>query len=112
MSRIEKGLHEHFASNPTEQTPAASSAGANRAGSARGQGGAAQPPFAKVNGVNPGSPASAAGLEIGDRIWKFGDADWLNNDKLAKVAQIVQQHEGVGTTSTIPDRTDSYSNRW
>ena len=34
-------------------------------------------------------------MRTGDRIQKFGEADWLNNDKLRKVAEIVAQNEGV-----------------
>lgn len=55
------------------------------------------PPFAIVNSVVPASPADEAGLKAGDKIRKFGSADWINHEKLSKVADIVQRHEGVRT---------------
>ena len=53
-------------------------------------------PFAKVNSVVPGSPADQAGLKAGDTIRSFGDVNWLNHERLSKVAEAVQQNEGVG----------------
>lgn len=52
-------------------------------------------PFAKVNSVVEGSPADIAGLKAGDRIRRFGTANWMNHEKLAKVAEVVQGSEGV-----------------
>lgn len=52
-------------------------------------------PFAKVNSVVPGSPADEAGLKAGDWIRKFGDVNWLNHEKLNKVAETVQRNQGV-----------------
>ena len=52
-------------------------------------------PFAKVNSVIPGSPADDAGLKAGDRIRKLGDVNWLNHEKLSKVAETVQRNQGV-----------------
>lgn len=51
-------------------------------------------PFAKVNTVTAGSPASEAGLRVGDRILRFGDVDWRNHEKLSRVAATVQGSEG------------------
>ena len=53
-------------------------------------------PFAKVNSVVPGSPADAAGLKAGDRVRRFGEVNWLNHEKLSKVAETVQRNQGVG----------------
>ena len=98
MSRIELGLHEHHAayqaSNPSPALE--SSQGATRNGAAATNQGSAGTPFAKVNSVAPGSPADHAGLKAGDRIRKFGDVDWLNHEKLGKVAETVQRNQGVG----------------
>ena len=52
-------------------------------------------PFAKVNSVEPNSPSAEAGLKVGDRVCTFGDADWLNHEKLARVARLVAGSEGV-----------------
>lgn len=54
-------------------------------------------PFAKVNSVVPGSPADDAGLKTGDRIRNFGDINWLNHEKLSKVAETVQKNQGVSS---------------
>jgi 26S proteasome regulatory subunit N4 len=95
MDKIEKGLHEHHAelqrsgaldkpdpatasvTAPAVQTPAAP-----------------ETPFAKVNSVEPGSPANEAGLKAGDKIRRFGSAIWSNHASLQKVGQEVQQNLG------------------
>jgi 26S proteasome non-ATPase regulatory subunit 9 len=56
---------------------------------------AAATPFAKVNSVVAGSPADQAGLRVHDLVTRFGNATWLNHDKLSKVAEVVSQNEGV-----------------
>ncbi|OJJ73282.1 hypothetical protein ASPBRDRAFT_28537 [Aspergillus brasiliensis CBS 101740] len=95
MSHLEKGIHNHFANLQRAQTTAQSGtngtsgsqpnvAGNNTSGL----------PFAKVNSVVPGSPADQAGLRVGDTVREFGSANWLNHERLSKVAEIVQQSEG------------------
>lgn len=99
MSKIERGLHEHHASYQASNPSTASTSsrqGARRTGDAATDQGLAGTPFAKVNSVVPGSPADHAGLKAGDRIRKFGDVDWLNHEKLSKVAETVQRNQGVG----------------
>ncbi|KAL8649724.1 MAG: hypothetical protein Q9226_005460 [Calogaya cf. arnoldii] len=91
MSRIEDGLHDHHAqarSVPAQPTGSASHAPAATANSL-------EAPFAKVNSVVAGSPAEDAGLRAGDKIRRFGDVDWINNEKLSKVAETVQRNEGA-----------------
>ena len=103
MSKIELGLHEHHAlyqaSNPSHASD--SSQGSGRNGNAATTQGLESTPFAKVNSVVPGSPADEAGLKAGDLIWKFGDINWLNHEKLSKVAQTVQRNQGVGLCVTF-----------
>lgn len=102
MARIEKHIHEHFASlaegaADAEIAPASSSADAasrdepalrdyvpERLGD----------PFAKINTVAPGSPAASAGLQPGDLIRNFGYVDAANHDQLKKVAECVQASAG------------------
>ncbi|RAL03850.1 putative 26S proteasome non-ATPase regulatory subunit Nas2 [Aspergillus ibericus CBS 121593] len=97
MSHLEKGIHNHFANLQRAQTAAPSS---GNIGATSGPGhnasdtGATGMPFAKVNSVVPGSPADQAGLRVGDTIRGFGGANWLNHERLSKVAEIVQQSEG------------------
>lgn len=95
MSKIELGLHEHHASNQASNPPSGSSQGAMRGGSAATDQALIDTPFAKVNSVVPRSPADDAGLRAGDRIRKFGDVNWLNHEKLSKVAETVQRNQGV-----------------
>lgn len=47
------------------------------------------PPFAAVNSVAPDSPASAAGLEPGDLILRFGTVDASNHHDLRAVGELV-----------------------
>ncbi|KAI4267781.1 MAG: hypothetical protein LQ337_008186 [Flavoplaca oasis] len=90
MSRIEDGLHNHHAqarSLSTSQPASAPHAPTTSASSL-------EAPFAKVNSVVAGSPAEDAGLKAGDKIRRFGDVDWINHEKLSKVAETVQRNEG------------------
>lgn len=91
MSKIEVGLHEHHAS---AQAAAAASPAATRAAQAQAAQNTIEAPFAKVNSVVPSSPAETAGLKAGDKITRFGSANWMNHEKLSRVAQTVQQNEG------------------
>lgn len=90
MAKIEKAVHAQFASQPTQAQASASSSTARQTETTQ-----ADTPFAKVNSVVANSPAADAGLQAGDKVARFGPATWLNHDKLAKVAQIVSQSEGV-----------------
>ena len=115
MSRIEAGLHAAHAAaknSPSEPDAAAEHARASGAGGSAsaassaprpGAGGSgeaevddfAAPAFARVNSVVARSPADEAGLQAGDEVRRFGDVDWTNHEKLAKVASLVQRSEGV-----------------
>ncbi|KAJ6157889.1 hypothetical protein N7470_005481 [Penicillium chermesinum] len=84
MTHLEKGLHAHFAQLQNTQ-------GATTNGTTPGAPGR---PFAKVNTVEPGSPADQAGLKPGDLVRGFGNVHWLNHERLSKVAEVVRQNEG------------------
>lgn len=56
-------------------------------------GSAIEPPFAKVNTIAPNSPADQAGMQLGDKVTKFGSVNWTNHERLGRVAQVVQQNE-------------------
>lgn len=43
---------------------------------------------------------------VGDKIQKFGDADWLTHEKLARVAQIVGRSEGMPIGVTLLRKKD------
>ncbi|PYH46917.1 putative 26S proteasome non-ATPase regulatory subunit Nas2 [Aspergillus saccharolyticus JOP 1030-1] len=109
MSLLEKGIHDHFASLQRAQTTAPSDGSANNTqtgqasatsnGDSRSE--AAGVPFAKVNSVVAGSPADQAGLKAGDTVRSFGSVNWLNHERLSKVAQVVQQNEGRAVTVAV-----------
>ncbi|KIX94857.1 uncharacterized protein Z520_09547 [Fonsecaea multimorphosa CBS 102226] len=98
MDKIEKGLHEHHAKyqasdeyknslNQPQSQPAPSPAPEQTPS-------VPETPFAKVNSVEPGSPAHEAGLKAGDLIRRFGSAIWSNHERLRKVGEIVSQNLG------------------
>lgn len=94
MARIEKFLHDHFASLEADGEPApSSSSGLPILPDSQPE--SLDPPFAKVNSVAPGSPAELSGLKAGDEIRNFGYANRSNHDNLKKVAECVQGNEGV-----------------
>ena len=98
MSKIEVGLHAHHASiqatNPATAPNPTQPPKIDEAGGITGSG-LIETPFARVNSVVDGSPADAAGLKAGDKIRTFGSVNWMNHEKLSKVAEVVQRSEGV-----------------
>lgn len=107
MSRIEAGLHTHHASTQRDAYLANSTnAGATRttpftasSSSSVLPSGVIETPFAKVNSVVAGSPAEDAGLKAGDTIRRFGSVNWMNHEKLTKIAGTVQRSEGVSSVA-------------
>lgn len=102
MARIEKAMHAHWENAAAAPPPvAAAQSSAQTTEAAQSSRVALEAPFAKVNSVVASSPAATAGLKPGDKITRFGDVDWMNHDKLSKVAQTVQQSEGVAITVKV-----------
>ncbi|MCJ1418549.1 GTP-binding nuclear protein gsp1/Ran [Xylographa parallela] len=99
LSQIEAGLHAYHASasqltptsTPGTSVSQASELSRNTSTAASEHTGV---PFAKVNSVVTGSPADEAGLKAGDEIIQFGNIDWMNHEKLARVAETVQRNQG------------------
>ena len=96
MSKIEIGLHEHHAEYQAAIPPASSSTQAAGSSGTTAQG-VLDTPFAKVNSIVDGSPADQARLKVGDKIRQFGNINFMNHEKLSKVAETVQRNQGVST---------------
>ncbi|KAJ5505310.1 hypothetical protein N7453_004267 [Penicillium expansum] len=96
MQLIEKGVHAHFANLQNSQGASPTTNGTNVPSAVQllTNNTASGTPFAKVNSVVSGSPADQAGLKVGDAIRSFGNINWLNHERLSKVAQVVQANEG------------------
>lgn len=101
MSRIEKFLHEHFASLDNTETAPAPVSSSTLPILSDSHSVPLDPPFAKVNTVASESPAEEAGLKSGDEIRNFGYVNRSNHDGLKKVAECVQGNEGVCGTSHL-----------
>ena len=111
MAEIEKAVQDQFAllaANPGTQQ--ASALPARQAGShAPRDVTTAEPetPFASIDVISPQSPADVAGLKVGDKIVRFGIVNWLNHERLRKVAEVVSQNEGVRCNTLNPFRIDT-----
>lgn len=104
MKHLERGLHDHFANLAQNVVSGEVDSNAQPSGlgdSSVSGAGMLGAPFAKVNSVVPGSPADQAGLRAGDTVRSFGNVNWINHERLSKVAEAVQQNEGVGLSSTV-----------
>lgn len=103
MNKIEKGLHAYHAIIAASLVATMPSAVSTSSSTAATQ--SIEAPFAKVNTVTPGSPAAEAGLQPGDYIKHFGSVNALNHARLARVAEVVGQSEGVSATEVPPSYT-------
>ncbi|XP_077600726.1 26S proteasome non-ATPase regulatory subunit 9-like [Stigmatopora nigra] len=59
------------------------------------------PAFARVDAVTQGSPASAAGLKVGDEVIEFGSVNSGNFQSLHNIASVVQHSEGKSLRVTV-----------
>ncbi|KIW70131.1 hypothetical protein PV04_02432 [Phialophora macrospora] len=96
MDKIEKGLHEHHAKYQAsdEYKNSLNQPQSQPAPAPQQTPSIPETPFAKVNSVEPGSPANEAGLKAGDQIRRFGTAIWSNHERLRKVGEVVGQNLG------------------
>ncbi|KAL4729997.1 putative 26S proteasome regulatory subunit [Fusarium chlamydosporum] len=110
MTRIEKYLHEHFASlDENDAVPVAGSSSSQPV-LPDSLSAPLDPPFAKVNTIAAGSPADTAGLKAGDEIRNFGYVNRANHDNLRKVAECVQGNEGSNVFIRV-SRADGVAER-
>ncbi|XP_076126652.1 26S proteasome non-ATPase regulatory subunit 9 isoform X1 [Alosa pseudoharengus] len=59
------------------------------------------PAFAQVDHVTQGSPASQAGLRVGDEIIEFGSVNPGNFQNLQNIASVVQHSEGKSLSVAV-----------
>ncbi|KAF3088934.1 putative 26S proteasome regulatory subunit, variant 3 [Orbilia oligospora] len=101
MIEIEKALHAHHA-EPTGTSTSADSSSTSAAPpttAPQTETPVIEAVFAVVDQVSPSSPAEQAGVQVGDKVKRFGSVGALNHEKLAKVAAEVQQNENVRPSS-------------
>ena len=105
MKSLEEAVHEQFATGkPVEQISTQNAQGSSAVSVAVAPAPVVEPPFARVNAVVPASPAEQAGMQVGDKVTKFGWVNWTNHERLGKVAHVVQQNENVGGDRTAVKR--------
>ena len=107
MSKIEEALHTRHAeyqalqqqqqstahtstSNPGDSSSSSSSLGQTALTDTTLQ----ATPFAVINTIAPNSPAEEAGLRPGDKVRTFGNVNWMNHEKLSRLADVVKRNEG------------------
>jgi 26S proteasome regulatory subunit N4 len=95
MARIELAVQEQFASLASEPSTAFPTRPAIAPPPREALAPQPETPFATIDNITAHSPAELAGLKIGDKIVRFGVVNWLNHERLRKVAQVVSQNEGV-----------------
>ncbi|XP_013872828.1 26S proteasome non-ATPase regulatory subunit 9 [Austrofundulus limnaeus] len=89
MAEIEEALHKLHARDKAKREQ-----DATEAQEAMEQQITLPPPFARVDAVTEGSPASGAGLRVGDEIIEFGSVNTGNFQNLQNIASVVQHSEG------------------
>ncbi|XP_026542627.1 26S proteasome non-ATPase regulatory subunit 9 [Notechis scutatus] len=95
MQQVEQGLHQLHAREKEKHDRDEAEARAEAQGQALPQ------PFAQVNAVSPGSPASFSGLQAGDEIAEFGSLNSQNFQSLQNIAVVVQHSEDKPLRVTV-----------
>ncbi|XP_019362832.1 PREDICTED: 26S proteasome non-ATPase regulatory subunit 9 isoform X2 [Gavialis gangeticus] len=90
MRQVEEALHQLHAREKEKRARDEAEAQAE----AVSQNQSLPQPFARVNAVTPGSPASLAGLQVDDEIVEFGSVNAHNFQTLQNIATVVQHSEG------------------
>jgi 26S proteasome regulatory subunit N4 len=108
MARIEIAVQEQFASLASQSSSAFPARPAVAHTPREAIAPEPETPFATIDDITAQSPAELAGLEVGDKIVKFGVVNWLNHERLRKVAEVVSQNEGV-CRYTIKNHMDTDS---
>ncbi|NWS96573.1 PSMD9 ATPase, partial [Mionectes macconnelli] len=97
MKQVEEALHQLHAREKEKQARDEAEALAE----AMSQNQSLPQPFARVNAVTPGSPASVSGLQVDDEIVEFGSVNANNFQNLQNVATVVQHSEGRPLSVTV-----------
>ncbi|CAM9124959.1 unnamed protein product, partial [Ectocarpus sp. 12 AP-2014] len=110
MSRIEKSLHALHDARLARPTPLPTASSVTAAtpptpslvgGDSAAAASMSLAPIAKVNQVSEGSPASAAGLAVGDLVLRFGRVDISHPKGLGGVVDVVREKEGQEVPVTV-----------
>ncbi|KAM9099759.1 26S proteasome non-ATPase regulatory subunit 9 [Sarcophilus harrisii] len=105
MKQVEEALHQLHARGKEKQARDAAEA-QNEAlsqgqGPSQGLSHSSPQPFAKVNSISPGSPASNSGLQVDDEIVEFGSVNAHNFQNLQNIGMVVQHSEGHPLNVTV-----------
>ncbi|XP_004611094.2 26S proteasome non-ATPase regulatory subunit 9 [Sorex araneus] len=103
MKQVEEALHQLHARDKEKQARDLAEARqeAESASLAQGPGPHALQAFAKVGSISAGSPASKAGLQVGDEIVEFGSVNTQNFQSLQNIGTVVQHSEGRPLNVTV-----------
>ncbi|CAI5797126.1 26S proteasome non-ATPase regulatory subunit 9 [Podarcis lilfordi] len=97
MHQVEQALHQLHAREKEKREKDEAEARAE----ARSQSQVLPQPFARVNAVTQGSPASFSGLQVDDEIVEFGSVNTHNFQSLQNIAIVVQHSEGQPLSVTV-----------
>ncbi|KAJ8415525.1 hypothetical protein AAFF_G00425050 [Aldrovandia affinis] len=94
MVEIEEALHKLHAHERAKRELDQGQAQAEAKAEAMDQEVSLPVPFARVDNITQGSPASQSGLQVGDEIIEFGSVNTGNFKNLQNIASVVQHSEG------------------